>query len=234
MELIDIPRLSKGFQLIPSLAVMGRSAVWVNNGRYNPINISRRALSPVEIAKGLSGKFETIHYLDITGIRGGTIQWNIFQEVMEISNEGWADIGATFSDSIIDPLMSGASSAVISTKMMESIEEIAGAFELTENIITQIDIDEGIVSKDPIIKDMSVGELVRELGSLGIDTFILVDLSSGGGRIKRPVITEALAALPTGGRLYIGIDDLSDLKGIDEMGLDGAIISVSRLLKGLR
>ena len=235
MNIIEIPRLSKDFQLIPSLAVMGRSAVWVKDGKYNPVNISGKNISPVEIARELSKDFDILHFLDITGIRGGTIQWNLFQEVIDSSKEIWADIGATFSDSIIDPLMSGASNAIVTTKMMDSIEEIAGSFELTENIIVQIDLDEGILSKDPIMRKMSVKELVRELSSLGIDTFILEDLSQeGGGVIDRSAVTEALSALPSGGRLFVSIEDLGEVRGLDEKGLDGAIISVSRLLKGLR
>lgn len=234
MDIVKIPRLSKGFQLIPSMAVMGKSPVWVMNGKYNPIKVGGKTVSPVEISRDLSNDFDILHYLDITGIRGGTIQWNIFQEVMDIFNESWADIGATFSDSIIDPLMSGASSAIISTKMMDSIEEIAGSFELTENIIVQIDVEDGIVTKDPIIKKMTVKELIRELSSLGIDTFILEQLGNDRNDSKKPMITEALGALPAGGRLFVGIDDIKEAKELDEMGIDGAIISVSRLIKGLR
>jgi hypothetical protein len=80
---------------------------------------------------------------------------------------------------------------------------------------------------------MSLKELIREISTLGLDTFILEDLSSRTIPQKN-VITEALGALPAGGRLFAGAEDIEDAKLLDGLGLDGAIISISKLLKGLR
>jgi uncharacterized protein related to proFAR isomerase len=232
MDIIDIPKLSKGFTLIPSLAVIGKTPVWVKDGKYNPIRFDNRIVSPEAIALAFSKVYETIHYLDISGIRNGKVEWNTFQAVVESSKEVWADVGITFSESVIDPLMSGAANGIISTKMIQSIEEIAAAFEMTENIILQIDYDNGIIAKDPVIKDMAPGDLIREMSSFGMDSFIFENIASERKSNSKVLITQLLQALPSGGRLYAGVEEIHELGPLDELGLDGAIISISRLMRG--
>jgi phosphoribosylformimino-5-aminoimidazole carboxamide ribonucleotide (ProFAR) isomerase len=232
MDLVDLPELSKGFVVIPSIAVMGKTPVRVRDQRYEPIKLNGRTLLPESIAHVLSEKFEILHYLDITGIRSQKVEWNTFQKVMEEGEEVWADVGVTFSDTIIDTLMSGASYGIVTTKMIQSIEEIASAYELTENIILQIDHDNGILSKDPNISEMDVKGLINEMSSFGMDTYILYDIGQRKSGESRNVIMEALEALPSRGRLFVGASSLQDLAGYDEMGLDGAIISASKIMRG--
>ncbi len=232
MDLIDMPDLSKGFVTIPSLAVMGRTPVWVKDNKYNPIQFKGISVSPEAIAHELSKRFDIIHYLDITGIRSQKVEWNTFQRVMDEGGEVWADVGVTFSDTIIDPLMSGASYAIITTKMIRSIEEIISAYELTENLILQIDIEDGIISQDRDINSMEVRELIREISSFGMDTFIIDDLKAGRKGPSRKIISEALGSLPSRGRLFMGASDLDELRPLDAAGVDGAIISASRLMRG--
>ncbi len=232
MDIIEIPKLSKGFTLIPSLAVIGKIPVWVKDGKYNPIRFDNRTVSPEAIALAFSKIYGTIHYLDISGIRNGKVEWNTFQAVVESFNEVWADVGITFSESVIDPIMSGAANGIISTKMIQSIEEIAAAFEMTENIILQIDYDNGIIAKDPVIKDMEPGELVKEMSSFGMDSFIFENIGSERKSNSKVLITQLLQALPSGGRLFAGAEEVNELGPLDELGLDGAIISISRLMRG--
>jgi uncharacterized protein related to proFAR isomerase len=232
MDIVELPDLSNGFSIIPSLAVMGKTPVWVREDKYNPIRFGKRTVSPESITMALSKKFDIIHYLDITGIRKGKVEWNTFQAVVDSSKEVWADVGITFADSVIDPLMSGAANGIITTKMIHSIEEIAAAYELTENILLQIDHDEGIVAKDPVIKEMDPGDLIREMSSFGMDSFIIDYIRSGRSSPPRSLTTKLLGALPSGGRLFVGAGELSDLRTLDDLGVDGAIISVSRLMRG--
>ncbi|RLF69074.1 MAG: hypothetical protein DRN57_01980 [Thermoplasmata archaeon] len=233
MKLVNLPDLSGDFQVIPSLAVMGRSAVWVRNDRYDQVRIGGEKKTPSEIVSFLKDRFPVIHYIDIMGIRKGKVEWNTFRSAADLAGEIWADTGITFSDSIIDPLMAGAAFGIISTKMVQSIEEIAAAFELTENVILQIDHDRGIIAKDAVISRMTPSEMIREMGTFGLDTFIIDDIGNERGTPPREILSEMLRALPSKGRLYAGVDRPEDLKLIDEMGLDGGIISISRILRDM-
>lgn len=234
MDLKEIPELSDGFKIIPSLAVMGRTPVWAGKRKYNPITFNDKTVSPQAIARVLSERFDTLHYLDITGIRKGKVEWNTFQSVMDEVDEVWADVGITFSDTIIDALMSGASFGIISTKMIQSLEEIAAAFELTENIILQIDHDGALVAHDPMIGKMLPSDLVKEMRSFGMDTFIIESVAEERDIPSPDVISEVIGELPNDGRVYVGSNSVEGLVELDKLGVDGGIISVSRVLRGLR
>jgi uncharacterized protein related to proFAR isomerase len=232
VDIVDLPELSGDFEIIPSLAVVGRTPVWVNNEKYNPFRFGGRTVSPEAMALTLSQSFNVLHYLDITGIRKGKVEWNTFQAVVDSSKEVWADVGVAFSDSVIDPLMSGAAMGIISTKLIHSIEEIAAAYEMTENIILQIDFDENLIARDPVIKDMTPSSLMKEMSGFGMDTFILNNMGPGEKGPDRNLIIRLLQSLPKDGRLYVGAAELKDLKTLDALGVDGAIISASRIARG--
>lgn len=226
----DVP---EGFELIPSLAVMGITPVLVRDDRYFPITIGEQRPGAVSIARSLSERYQTIHYLDILGIRKGVVEWNLFQEVVDRSGDIWADVGVVYSDGLIDVIMAGARNAVITTKMIGSIEEIVSSFELTENLVLQVDHDGGIISKDRAIRGMTAGELVDEMASFGMDRFILDDIREGRKGVDEGLLKDIVDNLPENGRLYLGIDDLDELPGLFDTGVSGAIISCSKLIEGI-
>jgi phosphoribosylformimino-5-aminoimidazole carboxamide ribonucleotide (ProFAR) isomerase len=228
---VDVP---EGFELIPSLAVMGATPVLVRDNRYSPIQIGDSKPGVISLARSLSEKFGTIHYLDILGIRRGIVEWNLFQEVVDKSSDIWADVGITFSDGLIDVIMAGASNAVITTKMIDSISEIVSSFELTENLVLQLDHDGAVISKDKAIRDMTAGELVGEMASFGMERFILDDIKEGRRGMDLDLLSEISEKLPENGRLYIGIEELEELKELFDAGVGGAIISCSKLIEGIR
>ena len=48
------PETPQGFELIPSLAVMGSTPVWVQDERYNPIRIDGNSVSVEKMVKELA------------------------------------------------------------------------------------------------------------------------------------------------------------------------------------
>jgi histidine biosynthesis protein len=221
------------FEMIPSLAVMGMSAVWVKGKMYNQLSMGGVPIPVVGLAGELLDRFDKLHYLDILGIRKGTVEWNLVQTVTDKKGDVWIDTGIIYSDSVIDAIMAGAESAVISTKMISSLEEIASCLELTENVILQIDHDGAIVSKDKRIRNMPPGELVEEMTSFGLGRFIIDDIRDSRETVSRELIMEVLKAAPDEAKVYAGSLELGEMEGLADAGLDGAIISTSRLIEGL-
>jgi phosphoribosylformimino-5-aminoimidazole carboxamide ribonucleotide (ProFAR) isomerase len=86
------------------------------------------------------------------------------------------DGGSRYSDSAIDILVAGAEKVVLSTKTLRSIEELKKAHELSQNIILGIDYDDGIVSPNKEISEMTPIDLVQEVQDLGIEDIIFTDL----------------------------------------------------------
>ncbi len=233
MKISELPEMEGDFKLVPSLAIMGTNPVWVADERYHPIIIDGKDIGSLEISKALLDRFGFLHLIDILGIRRGKVEWNLFQGIMGLEGAVWADVGVVYSEGIIDVLMSGADDAIVSTKMIASIDEIASSFELTENLILQIDYDSGIVAKDRILRNMEPLELVEEMVSLGVNRFIVDDITPGRTRVSMDVLDKVLDQVPENGGVWVGIDDKSEIRDIIERGADGAIISCSRLLEGL-
>jgi phosphoribosylformimino-5-aminoimidazole carboxamide ribonucleotide (ProFAR) isomerase len=227
------PRTPQGFELIPSLAVMGSTPVWVKEGKYNPIRIDGASVSVEKLVKELTEEFGVLHYLDILGIRKGVVEWDLFRSAVEKGGNLWADMGVLYSEGLIDVIMAGAEMAVVTTKMIESLEEIVSSFELTENLALQIDYDHNILSKDKQIRNMSPGELVSEMASFGMETFILDDISEGRERIDVKFLLDVIKHLPPRGKVYVGIEDLSEIKELSGTEVKGAIISCSKLIGGV-
>ncbi|MGA1820454.1 MAG: HisA/HisF-related TIM barrel protein [Thermoplasmatota archaeon] len=232
MRFVD-PGTPGGFELVPSLAVMGPTPVWVRDDRYNPIRIDGENVSVVKLVSDLAAEFGTVHYIDILGIRKGVVEWDVFWAAVEKSDRIWADMGVIYSDGLIDVIMAGAQEVVVTTKMIDSLEEIVSSFELTENLILQVDYDGSIVSRDRDIRKMSPGQLIEELASFGMEMFILDDIREGRTSIKRDLLDQVLEKVPEGGRLYAGIEELHEIEELAGAGVSGAIISCSKLLEGI-
>lgn len=222
-----------GLDVVPSLAVMGTNAVYVKDEMYEQFSIGGKPAPVLSVASELIDRYGKLHYLDILGIRKGDVEWNLVQAISKREGELWSDTGIVYSDSVIDAIMAGANSAVISTKMINSLEEIASCLELTENIILQIDHDGSIVSKDRKIRSMSPSELVQELSAFGLSSYLIDDIDERSDTISDKLVMEVLEAVPSDTAVYAGINGIEELDHISELGLDGGIISASKLIEGL-
>ena len=227
------PRTPQGFELIPSLAVMGSTPVWVKGERYSPIRIDGSSVSVEKLVKELTDEFGILHYLDILGIRRGVVEWELFRSAVEAGGNIWADVGVVYSDGLIDVIMAGAQQAIVTTKMIDSFEEIVSSFELTENLVLQIDYDRSILSRDKKIRDMSPGRFVEEMATFGMDTFILDDIREGRNNVDVKFLLDVIRNLPSGGKVYVGIEDVNEIQELTGTDVVGVIISCSKLMEGI-
>jgi len=157
------------------------------------IRLKGRTLLKPAYAKGelsklglrLSDKFESVYVADIDGLEKNRPQLDIVQELCdEIPTlyEG----GMRFGSNVIDLLITGAEKAVIGTATLVSLEELRGAFKLSDNIILKVDFRDGIVSFDPNIAGRDLLALAREARAIGVDNMIVPsDLASKAIAVKK-------------------------------------------------
>lgn len=205
----------------------------MGDGRYNRISMRDRDIGPVGIASILKKRYGRMHYIDILGIRDGRVEWNLFQSIMEKAPAVWADTGAVEADAIIDIIMSGADRPVISTKMITSLEEIASSFELSDRLVLQVDYNGKLVAKDGRIRRMSVADFAEEMASLGLETFMLDDITPDRKSVSGNLLDDFLDKVGEGSSVYCGVEELKELEDISDTGVTGAVVSCSRLLEGL-
>jgi len=152
----------------------------------------RRLLTPAypkgvlgELASKLSDRFEKVYVEDLDGIDRNKPQLDIVQEICDevpTLYEG----GARFAGNVIDLLITGAEKAVVGTATLVSLEELRGAFKLSENITFKVDFRDGIVSFDPKIAGRAFLPLAKEVIDIGVmDIIVPESLASDAIEAKK-------------------------------------------------
>ena len=133
----------------------------------------------------LSSKYERAFVSDVDGLEKNKPQLDVVQEFCDeipTMYEG----GVRFGSNVIDMLVTGAEKAVIGTATLASLEELRGAFKLSDNIIFKVDYRDGIVSFDPKIAGQDFLALARVVREIGIEEMIVPpELASDAVRAKR-------------------------------------------------
>lgn len=232
MELIDLEPAPGGVRIVPSVAIMKGNPVRVKEGRYHPFKDPDGRIGWADLFKTLSGRYSTIHYLDIGGISSQDVDLDILRGITSFGSEIWADTGIAYSEMVIDAIMAGATEAVLSTRSITSLDEIALAFELSENIVIQVDVEEGkVMARDPTISSMEAVEFLREMSELGLTRFILVGMDTKG-QSGMATLSEVRSSLRSGSEIYISVESLDGIEALKGM-VEGVIISSSQLIEGI-
>jgi phosphoribosylformimino-5-aminoimidazole carboxamide ribonucleotide (ProFAR) isomerase len=112
---------------------------------------------------------------DLSGIKRDRPQLDLLKSI-STKMEIWVDPGTRYGTGVIDVLVAGADYVVIGTKTLKDLSELEKACELSENLIIDINYDDGIVSPDKEIKDTPIQILSEKFRDIGINTLIFTDL----------------------------------------------------------
>lgn len=148
--------------IVPYLELKGRRIVGLN---YVKDEIS-------EFASKLSDNFEKAYVADLDGIKRNQPQLNVAREICEeipTLYEG----GMRFAPNVIDMLITGAEKSVIASSTLQSLEDLRGAFKLSENITFKADFRDGIVSFDPHIAGRALLDLSRDVTGIGVSDIVV-------------------------------------------------------------
>jgi uncharacterized protein related to proFAR isomerase len=161
-------------KIVPQIVIEGRSALW----RSHPKG------SLGESAAKLAKDYETVYVQDEDGIFKNRPQLDVAREVCE-EVPALYEGGVRYSQNLIDALITGAEKAVIGTATLVNVEELEGAFKLSENITFKVDFRDGIVSFDPDIAGRALVDLIRDVNGIGIaDIVVPTSLASEASQLK--------------------------------------------------
>lgn len=202
--------------IIPSVSIFKGNVVKVLNNKYNPINIKFSDL----IA------FKTIYITDINGIEMGNPQLDFIKK-NSLKKELWVDSGIRYSENVVDILISGAEYVIIGTKTLVSLKELEKTYEFTENIIFQIDYENGIISSDLEIINMGGKNLAEKCKSIGISKIILADYSAiEKNSVNYKLVNELLS-------VGVGVYVITNKKfsyELEKIGVKGTIVKFDELM----
>lgn len=128
-----------------------------------------------ELINELKRRFNKLLINDISGINRDKPQLELYREVSK-KMKLWIDAGSRSRDGAIDILVAGAEKVVLGTKTLLDLEELEKVCELSENVVFCIDYDNGIVSTNKRIREMSPLNLAEEVKNRGVEEIIFTDL----------------------------------------------------------
>jgi hypothetical protein len=80
---------------------------------------------------------------------------------------------------------------------------------------------------------MSPGRFIEEMASYGIETFILDDIREGRDSVDVDFLLDVIKHLPSKGKVFVGIEDINEIRELTGTDVNGVIISCSKLMEGI-
>lgn len=215
---------------IPAISILNGSIVITHGESYETLTIENKVPDALDLIEIITEEYETIFLMDINGLTEGKPQIKMIKEITDFC-EVWLDAGVVEAESVYDLFVAGAHEVVLASKTLDSLMEMANAFELSENLIFEIDYSDAIISHNQQIRDMTPAKLVSELKDIGIERVIFADI----GRIEmNKTIEKSIiqSILKLGAQVYVGGGiKLSDVSALKQIGASGAIIELKDVLQ---
>jgi uncharacterized protein related to proFAR isomerase len=223
--------LKTRFLEIPAISILNGSIVITRGNLYETLTIDDKVPDPLDLIEIITEKYEIIYLIDLNGLMDYKPQTKLIHELSEFC-EVWTEAGVTDADSVYDLFVAGSAEVIVSSKTLNSLLELANAYDLSENLIFELDYSHGIVSPNHQIQAMSPIELSTEVRDIGIDRIIFADLNridnknkSLEDQIIRSLVSQRLGVLVGGGI------KLRDVPTLRKFGASGAIIELVDILK---
>jgi uncharacterized protein related to proFAR isomerase len=218
------------FKEIPAISILDRTIVIARGDEYESLTIDSAVPNALDLIEIVTENYNTVYISDINGLMRGSPQTLLIKEISDFC-EVWIDAGVNNSESVYDLFVAGASEVIISSKTLTDLLELAKAFELSENIIFELDYSNGTISPNIQIRDMSPKDLCEELIDLGINRIIFADLDrvSEKKSIEQNILRD-LSQFDL--EIYVGGGiKLNDAPLLEKLGASGAIIELVDILE---
>ena len=138
-----------------------------------------------DIIARISADHEMLYVSDEDGIERNKPQLDIAREICDEMPMMY-EAGIRFGQNVIDVIIAGAEKAVVGTATLASLDELRGAFKLSENIILKADYRDGILGSDPLIGGRAFLDLSRDVLDIGIQEIVVPRvLAEEASRVKK-------------------------------------------------
>lgn len=227
----EVTPLSGRFDLkiIPSLSILAGRLVVTREGSYHILKKNNQEISIAELIDRMEKSYDCVHMVDLDSITRGKTQLGCARDVSE-KMEVWYDGGFFSSEEIYDPIMMGVRNIVLGTKSITDMNTLLDCFELTPNMVFELDYHDGIMSPSKEISTVGVSELVNKVRAIGIKEMIVADFGrmEDEGEINIPLIKRIIAE---GFKTYAaGNVTPEDLPALQKIGAAGAILKLESIL----
>ena len=216
---------------IPAISIYNKTIVLARGKKYESLTIDDKVPDPLDLIEIITENYPKIYLSDINGLTQNKPQIKMIHQIVDLA-EVWLEAGVINSESVYDLLVAGAHEVVIASKTIPDLFQLAESFELTENIIFELDHSdaEGVLSPNPRISNMQPLEVVTEVAELGIKRVIFADLDRIGS--SKPIEQNIIRSITKLGlQVYIGGGiRLNDISTVKSLGASGALLELTNVL----
>lgn len=215
---------------IPAISILNRTIVIAHGDSYETLTIDEEVPDALDLIELITEHYNTIYLMDLNALIEGNPQIKLIKALTDFC-EVWLDAGVNDSESIYDLFVAGAQEVVISSKLLDNLLELAQAYELSENLIFELDYSNGVISPNSQLQTMSPTKLGEEIKDLGMERMIFADLDRVGRSksLERNII-QSLVDLDLD--IYVGGGiKLSDVPLLKKAEVKGAIVELADVLK---
>ena len=167
------------------------------NGDYIPLSeLADMPDAPADLLDKLASEYGKVMVTDLDAMEGKPPQVDTLQSLPS-SVEIWVNGGVRVADDLYDLFMAGAASVIASTRTLSALRELEGMLELSEHIVFEMALDEGMVplaARNAAIGKSSPRSLVSQALAMGCRDIMITTVGSG---------SLGLEWLPEGGNFYI-------------------------------
>ena len=216
--------------IFPAIDLYEGKAVRLYKGRYEDITVYSE--NPLEIALAFEAAGANfLHLVDLEGARdGGTPNLEVIKKIREGSSLFIEVGGGIRSLDIIEKYLSiGVGRVILGTAALTDREMLKRALSLYgERIAVGADVKDGNIAIKGWTErsDVSLGEFMTDMQSLGVKTVICTDISKDGAMkgTNRELYREISERYDIDIIASGGVSSLEDVRALSEMQLYGAII----------
>ena len=170
--------MAEPFLTVPAVSLSGGHVVVVRNNAYDPVEDAHGSpfSLPEFIGVFLKG-YPAVMVFDIDGIEQGAAQFEAISNLGAGGPEVWGDPGASDHLDAMHVITAGADRAVLSTRSLGDLGQLAKAVEVTENVTLEIVVRKGqVVSERRAIQALSPAQLAKHAADEGVEHMVLLDV----------------------------------------------------------
>jgi len=223
-------------KVIPVIDVLKGVAVHGIQGereRYQPLkSVLCRSADPLEIALTFESLgFTGLYLADLDAILGKSANFSIYRKIVtETGLDLMVDAGIGDFARAEEVLAAEVSKIVVGSETLESLDflgQVVKAFG-EGRVVVSIDLKEGkVLSASEVIASLDAVSFAQELGKMGVNQIILLDLTRVGTEqgINRALLRNILEK--TGVEVLVGggIRSLQELEELRKLGVSGALVA---------
>jgi phosphoribosylformimino-5-aminoimidazole carboxamide ribotide isomerase len=224
-------------KVIPVIDVLNGAAVHGIRGerkQYQPLKsvLSKSAERPLDIASAFNHLgFSSLYLADLDAILRNSANFSIYRQIVTqtgldlMVDAGIADI--TKADKV---LATGVSRIVVGSETLASLDFLGQAVKAfgADKVVVSIDLKEGkVLSASESIAAMDAVRFAQELGKIGVNQIIVLDLGRVGTeyginlQLLRAILETTGVEVLVGG----GIRSLQELEQLKNLGVSGALVA---------